>query len=419
MGVDIAVYRARIGNFNHIKVNFRVNLNRKSNASVFSSPPVFLCLIKVILFLLLPIVVSFSTAVVLFFLSTSFFHALRHQLKRSPHACSRLSNKDFLFLFSFFSLVVQLLLVVSGSVHVNPGPPPVRNKISFCCWNIDSLLTRDSAKIGLIEGLQSVHNFDIFGICESYLTDKTDPHDLIIDGFSTTPFRSDCKDTASRPRGGVCLYFKEHLPIINRTDLSKNIDETLVCEIRLRSKKIFIVLSYRPPSLNLSNQISDYCNKLSTLIESIRSHKPAAVVLMGDFNARSPLFWDGETVETAAGKKLSDFMMLNSLEQLIDEPTHFPRDDIATCIDLIFTDQAYAISDSGVIPSPDPKCKHQLIHGNIDFCVPCPLPISVLCGIMIRQMFKKYKRIFPLLIGILYSKIRAWMIASIFSTALS
>jgi endonuclease/exonuclease/phosphatase family metal-dependent hydrolase len=57
----------------------------------------------------------------------------------------------------------------------------------------------------------------------------------------------------------------------------------------------------------LSNQISDYCNKLSSLIESIRAHKPAAVVLMGDFNARSPLFWDGETTETAAGKKLSDF----------------------------------------------------------------------------------------------------------------
>ena len=67
-------------------------------------------------------------------------------------------------------------------------------------------------------------------------------------------------------------------------------------------------------------------------------------------------------------------MMLNSLEQLIDEPTHFPRDDIATCIDLIFTDQAYAISNSGVIPSPEPKCKHQLIHGMINFCVPCPPP---------------------------------------------
>ena len=95
---------------------------------------------------------------------------------------------------------------------------------------------------------------------------------------------------------------------------------------------------------------------------------------MGDFNARSPLFWDGEVSENPAGKKLSDFMLLNSLEQLINEPTHFPREEIATCIDLLFTDQAYAFSDSGVIPSPDPRCKHQLIYGNINFCVPCPPP---------------------------------------------
>ena len=218
MGVDIAVYRARIGNFNRMKVNPRINLNKRSKASVFSSPTIFLCFLKIVHFLLLPIVVSFSAAVVLFFIFTSSFRALTHHLVRFSHACFRLSDKDFLYLFGFFSLVVQLLLVISGSVHVNPGPPPsVRNKISFCCWNIDCLLTRDRAKISLIEGLQSVHNFDIFGICESYLTDKIDPQDSVIDGFSPTPFRSDCKDTASRPRGGVCLYYKEHLPIINRT----------------------------------------------------------------------------------------------------------------------------------------------------------------------------------------------------------
>ena len=34
-------------------------------------------------------------------------------------------------------------------------------------------------------------------------------------------------------------YYKEHLPIANRNDLSNDIDETLVCNIRLRSKKIF------------------------------------------------------------------------------------------------------------------------------------------------------------------------------------
>ena len=263
MGVDIAVYRARIGLFNHIKVKSRFNLNDGYYASVFSLPSAFFCLKKLFFLVFLPVIIFFAASLVFYLSSVSFIQFLSRQSRKFLHTHSSLSEKYFLFLFSFFSLVIQLLLIISGSVHVNPGPPALRNKISFCCWNIDSLLARDRAKISLIEGLQSVHNFDIFVICESYLNDNTDPQDLIIDGFSPTPFRSDCKDTASRPRGGVCLYFKEHLPIINRTDLSNNIDETLVCEIRLRSKKIFIVLSYRPPSSSSSNQISDYCNKLS------------------------------------------------------------------------------------------------------------------------------------------------------------
>ena len=89
---------------------------------------------------------------------------------------------------------------------------------------------------------------------------------------------------------------------------------------------------------------------------------------------RSPLFWNEERHETMPREKLSNFMLLSCLEQLIHEPTHFPRDDIETCIDLIFTDKPASFVDSGVIPSSDPKCKHQVIHGAINFSVPCPPP---------------------------------------------
>ena len=45
------------------------------------------------------------------------------------------------------------------------------------------------------------------------------------------------------------------------------------------------------------------------------------------------------------GEKLSNFMLLNCLEQLISEPTHFPRDDIETCIDLIFIKPSLALTN--------------------------------------------------------------------------
>ena len=70
------------------------------------------------------------------------------------------------------------------------------------------------------------------------------------------------------------------------------------------------------------------------------------------------------------GEKLSNFMLLSCLEQHISEPIHFHRDDIETCIDLILTDKPSAFVDSGVIPSPDTKCKHQVIHGIVNFSVP-------------------------------------------------
>ena len=74
------------------------------------------------------------------------------------------------------------------------------------------------------------------------------------------------------------------------------------------------------------------------------------------------------------GEKLGNFSLLNCLEQLINEPTHFPRDDIETCIDLNFTDKPALFVDSGLIPSPNPRCKHQGVHGTINFSVTCLPP---------------------------------------------
>ena len=43
-----------------------------------------------------------------------------------------------------------------------------------------------------------------------------------------------------------------------------------------------------------------------------------------------------------------------------------------TCIDLVLTDQPNFVVHSGVIQSPDPRCKHQIINGKINFTIPCP-----------------------------------------------
>ena len=136
----------------------------------------------------------------------------------------------------FFVIVLQILLFISRSVEINPGPPfPKEKELSFAVWNLDSLPARDFARIPLIETLQSTYDFVIFGMCESMFSDSISNEEIFIDGFSSDIFRS---DKASNIRnGGVCLYFTESLPIMERSYL-EILPETIVAEIKLNKKSI-------------------------------------------------------------------------------------------------------------------------------------------------------------------------------------
>ena len=279
------------------------------------------------------------------------------------------SFKLSLLAFVCYSLCHSFLLVLAGDIHPNPGP--LRGKLKFGHWNLNSLLTRNKSKITLIEALQAVENFDLFGISETFLNDKTELNDLEIHGFSHTPIRADCPGANNHPKGGVCLYYREHVPLKHRKDLQL-LDETIIVEIQLdRNKKLFFILSYRSPSQD-NAQTQNYLKKMEKIISNVKKENPAIIVLAGDLNARSPLLWSGELDENFAGKKLADLVTLECMEQIIDEPTHMPSDTTSTCIDLIISSNPAAIIDHGVLPSFDPRCKHQVIYSQINFHVPPP-----------------------------------------------
>ena len=69
-----------------------------------------------------------------------------------------------------------------------------------------------------------------------------------------------------------------------------------------------------------------------------------AVVLTGDFNVRSSLFWENDA-DTREGRLLSEINILNNLEELVSEPIHLRDDGTQTCIDLTFTRQPYAYTN--------------------------------------------------------------------------
>ena len=289
-------------------------------------------------------------------------------------------QSELLIINAIFSLINRMLLIRSG-VEENPGPPSPR-LLSFATWNIDSIVARNGEKKSLVESLQSVYDFDLFGICETHLSDRIKDDQIMLDVFPEPPLRSDCK-SVGRAKGGVCLYFKDTIPLKRRTDL-EFMDESIVVEITLNRKKIIYLLSYRSPN-QTRFEFDNYMSKLNQFIVKASSDNPATIIITGDFNARSPLLWDQESFQDNVGKTFSDFCTLNQFEQIIDEATHLPRDGVETCIDFILTNQPYLFVNKGVIPSPDPCCKHQIIQGKINFNVPCPLLIRGRCGSIILQ----------------------------------
>ena len=110
----------------------------------------------------------------------------------------------------FFIIVMKSLLILSGTVEINPGPVTKKTSLSFAVWNLDSIPARDYARIPLIESFQATYEFDIFGARESLLNKDIPNDDIYINGFSPEPFRAN-KPENSR-NGGVCLYFKDNLP---------------------------------------------------------------------------------------------------------------------------------------------------------------------------------------------------------------
>ena len=86
-------------------------------------------------------------------------------------------------------------------------------------------------------------------------------------------------------RGGVCIYYKDHLPIIKRNDLCQ-LHECLVTELRIGKKKCFFTCLYRSPS-QTSNEFEDFCTDLNLFLSNINDHNLACSVITGDFIDRS------------------------------------------------------------------------------------------------------------------------------------
>ena len=90
----------------------------------------------------------------------------------------------------------------------------------------------------------AVHNYDIICLSETFLDSSfsKDDEKINIKGYNLLW----ADHPSNKKRGGVCMYYKEHIPIIKRDDLC-TLKECLVTEI-IVDKKGFFTCFYRSPS---------------------------------------------------------------------------------------------------------------------------------------------------------------------------
>ena len=172
---------------------------------------------------------------------------------------------------------------------------------------------------------------DIFGMCETFLTNSVSDNQIAIDGFDL--IRKDRSDTQNKSGGGVLLYYRKSVNCKRRYELEVSKIETLWAEISLPNSKPFLVCTvYRPPSSN-SEWIDLFEEELS-----IAQTTGLELIIMGDINI---------DLKLSPNKKWQNLIELFDLSQLIKDPTRVTESS-STIIDHVYSSKPENIVESFV-----------------------------------------------------------------------
>ena len=96
-----------------------------------------------------------------------------------------------------------MLLLLSGSVHPNPGP----SSVNFSNAHLNASSLNVSDELSEISILASLCGFDVFAFSEAWLNFSIADESIVIPGYSY-PVR---KDRDGKRGGGAAIYPKDHI----------------------------------------------------------------------------------------------------------------------------------------------------------------------------------------------------------------
>ena len=237
----------------------------------------------------------------------------------------------------------------------------------------------------MIQAYITDQNFDIVCLSETFLNSsiQNDDHKLKIDGYNL--IRSD--HPSDSKKGGVCIYYKEHITLIRRDDLC-TLDNCLVTEIRSQNEKCFLTCAYRSPRQS-HEEFEIFCKKFDILLSQINDEFLLCSIVTKDFNARCTNWWKDD-ITNSVGREIASLTSSAGYTQITDKPTHVINNSMS-CIDLIFCNNQNLISKYGVDASIFDKCHHSIIYGKIDIRIPLPPKYVREVWDYSKQMFKILK----------------------------
>ena len=115
--------------------------------------------------------------------------------------------------------------------------------------------------------------------------------------------------------------------------------------------KLNVVSVYRPPS----SSMTDFLDDLEFCLLKDGSFATHPLCAVGDFNCRSALWWNGQTV-TKDGSLLELFTAEHGLCQVVDGPTHNVLSSSPSQLDLMFLNQPTYLKCCTVLPPLTDHC---------------------------------------------------------------
>jgi exonuclease III len=318
MGTDLCTFRARVGRFDS-----RAKIKRVRPVKVYTKPHLPIHIRIFYLLITKSIVTERKQCPQL---------NITHTLKTNVLLKSKIVKLILI-------LTIQILLIISGDVHPNPGPvqglgeDPQEAPLACYFLNARSIkkITHNDHKLREFHELITITNPDILGVSETWLTSnitdqKIDP---------TNKYLIHRKDRCEQKGGGVmCLVNKkiksERMPQYEINTTEHN--EILVVKVEpAQNNKFVVITAYR-------SQQDPYARFLSNLESTIYNcviNNLTKILIIGDFNY-SKITWDPARDNKLPLHCREFLQVINSygLKQLNKHPSRAANDNI---VDLVLT----------------------------------------------------------------------------------